>query len=739
MKGIVASVIGIIIAGCSSNDDIYNANYKAEQFASSFEKNIGKINPNQNWNLFSSRTVAFDVNGESDKDYTLSVCAGNPATSKKAALLYQTTAKGNAAINTNLTVASALQTLYTVRTSADGKQFVSPLHLDGNSFSGAPSKMAKRSMRRSSAVITGDPFTFEDTSGYYDDYDHPVNVPAGAVDGKDITPANAYLHQNDAVIALNDNDYTYSFHFWSGVRDIYVVGQNNKLKVTSAASINQARIHLIGSISFELEIDDDAYINDLIIYVGAYATLNYNASRLYRQTGGGKIYNKGWLNLKRDLLLGNGAVIYNEGGLFADGNINSSPGSQPSFIYNFADMHVSESFEQNSTSHFYNEGSVYINGNSSVTMSNCWWINKGHYTVSENMYFSAGNGTFYNYCTLNILGHLQMYDGSFTVMDGGYVKAQTADFMNFSVSMGSNAAFYVWGGSNWQAQGSGIYQGFKTNSGATNALVVLGGETTVDRHKNTFALSGDITYAISNITPEIGIGDGDYPTQVYGTETNGVNFDELELTEPSSTAFMAAKATDLKQAKRPARVAAPYTPSEVTECSATWNIGGGIIIEPAVYTVAFEDLGSIGDFDFNDVVLRVSHNVNTNKATVDLVSAGGMILSTVRFGESVLFTTAGHSMQTNNSVKETAEIDFTGIEQLKNFSITTSEGNHTSTFVSSATETGTAPQALIIPDEWAWPTERTNINDAYPNFKNWVEDITNLDWYTTPVENKIVQ
>lgn len=169
MKGIVASVIGIIIAGCSSNDDIYNANYKAEQFASSFEKNIGKINPNQNWNLFSSRTVAFDVNGESDKDYTLSVCAGDPATSKKA-------------------------------------------------------------------------------------------------------------------------------------------------------------------------------------------------------------------------------VVYNEGGLFADGNINSSPGSQPSFIYNFADMHVSESFEQNSTSHFYNEGSVYINGNSSVTMSNCWWINKGHYTVSERACSSQQRG-----------------------------------------------------------------------------------------------------------------------------------------------------------------------------------------------------------------------------------------------------------------------------------------------------------------------------------------------------------
>lgn len=736
MKGIAAFAIGMIIAGCSSNDDTYNPNYKAEQFASSFEKNIGTVNPKQDWNLFSKRTVSFDVNGESGQDYTISVCAGNPATSKAATLLYQTTAKGNATVSTDLTVASALQTLYVVRKSADGKQFVSPLNLEGNSFSGALSKTVKKSMRRTSAVVTGDPFTFEDTSSYYDDYDHPIDVPAGAVNGDDITVGNSYLHQNDAVIELNGYGRTYSFHFWSGARDIYVTSQNIKLKVTSAASINQARIHVIKNSSFELEIDDDAYINDLTIYVGAYATLDYKASKLYKQTGGGKIYNKGWLNLMGDIMLGNGAVIYNEGGLRAYGNIISSPGSEPSFIYNFADMNVTGNFEQNSTSHFYNEGIVEVQGNSSVTQSNCWWINKGHYKC-QNMNFSAGNNTFYNYCTLRVMNHLEMHDGSFTVMDGGYVKTNTADFDNFVVNMGSNAAFNVMGGSNWQAQGAGIYQGFRANAGAANALVALGGETTIAKHKGTFELSGDITYAINSITPEIGAGDGDYPTQIYGTGTKGTSYSELVIHEPDA-------ALDINMAKgtgktRPSRAAAPYVPQEVGACSATWDTGGGIMPEMVTYTVAFEDLGSIGDFDFNDVVLQVIHNVNTNKATVNLVSTGGTLVSTVKFGNDVLFTTAGHSMQTDNSVKASAEINFSDVSQLRNFSITVTENNNTSTFVSSAAETGAAPQALIIPCAWAWPTERTSIITAYPDFRGWVENVTNLDWYTTPVEGKVVR
>lgn len=58
----------------------------------------------------------------------------------------------------------------------------------------------------------------------------------------------------------------------------------------------------------------------------------------------------------------------------------------------------------------------------------------------------------------------------------------------------------------------------------------------------------------------------------------------------------------------------------------------------------------------------------------------------------------------------------------------------------SAPATGAPAQMFIIQDNnWAWPTERTHINLAYPLFKDWVGD-KSLDWRTTrgtgPVVNR---
>lgn len=56
----------------------------------------------------------------------------------------------------------------------------------------------------------------------------------------------------------------------------------------------------------------------------------------------------------------------------------------------------------------------------------------------------------------------------------------------------------------------------------------------------------------------------------------------------------------------------------------------------------------------------------------------------------------------------------------------------------SAPEKGAPAQMFIILDNnWAWPTERTHINSAYPMFKNWVED-KSLDWTTTRGEGNVV-
>ncbi|WP_038863893.1 LruC domain-containing protein, partial [Vibrio campbellii] len=45
--------------------------------------------------------------------------------------------------------------------------------------------------------------------------------------------------------------------------------------------------------------------------------------------------------------------------------------------------------------------------------------------------------------------------------------------------------------------------------------------------------------------------------------------------------------------------------------------------------------------------------------------------------------------------------------------------------------------ALFITSEWQWPTERTDILSAYPDFQGYVESsgVSNLDWHQNPVSD----
>ena len=59
--------------------------------------------------------------------------------------------------------------------------------------------------------------------------------------------------------------------------------------------------------------------------------------------------------------------------------------------------------------------------------------------------------------------------------------------------------------------------------------------------------------------------------------------------------------------------------------------GGDPEQEPPIlyYYYAHEDLGSIGDFDFNDVVLRVSAPAIDGTGEIQLCAAGGTMPTTV--------------------------------------------------------------------------------------------------------------
>ncbi len=560
-----------------------------------------------------------------------------------------------------------------------------------NAYSSAP----VMSFTRASAVIPGDPFTFEDTSGYY-----KTTIPSTAKTVDDFKRADwggsIDVNALQGCTELKLGEGTHSIHLWSGSRDIYVDG-NVVLNVNDDSnSINQARIYLIPNSTLTLNMS--YYINNLEIYVAAGATLNYHSQYLYKQTGGGKIYSRGTVNFDDNFEANQNSIVYNEGTMTGK-DITSKPGDgNSSFFYNFGDLTLSGEMELNSCANFYNEGTVSVSGKTSVTQKNIWWINKGHYTTGT-MDFSAKNATFYNYCQLIVNGKAHMYDGEFNLMDNSYMEAGTADFDNFIVNMGGNSGFNIEGDTDWGAQGDGTYQGFIASG--SNAYVRLGGTTTVAGHLRSLELTGKITYAINKIVDLGADNSGVQPTYVFNSGTTMVDFANLNVSYNDN------------------------------DCGATWtqNTPPTPPTPTADIRIIAEDLSveQASDFDFNDIVLDITYG---SPAVLTLQAAGGTLPLRIN-GDNNLEVHSLFGVGTGDMVNTGAgpSKDPVVIDSSKGFSMNINsredakdlliEVQKGGTWYALTAEKGEPASKLAVDPTYDWLGERTSIKGTYPKFVEW--------------------
>ena len=457
-------------------------------------------------------------------------------------------------------------------------------------------------MRRANAVIYGDPFTYEDTDGYY-----KTEIPGTAVSPVGYTPSAL-----QSVTELKLENGTFSINLWSGRRDIYVSGNVTLNVISDASSINQARIYVLPNSTLTLNMDATYYyINDLEIYVAADGILNYNSTMLYNQTGGGKIYNHGTVNFLADeFQANNDAVIYNEGTVTGKSLKMAPNQDNPSFFYNFGELNLENDLILFSESNFLNEEKVIVNGNTELTGSvsdshSLWWINKGHFET-KNMVMHATNNNFYNFCQLLIEENFNLYEGEFNLMPNSYTEAATATFHMFYVNMYGNAGINIKGAVDVTSKYNNTYdQGFKYKDGTEN-YVLIGGKCSVNLQKGTFNIDEGITYSIK----EIVILNGGTPvTEEYVRETYPT---EYPVTILNTTSYVEFGNLTVE----------PKT----VDCGATWTIG---IIPPAntpSLHVMAEDLSvsDASDFDFNDCVIDVFY-VDANTVTIKLLAAGGTL------------------------------------------------------------------------------------------------------------------
>lgn len=173
------------------------------------------------------------------------------------------------------------------------------------------------------------------------------------------------------------------------------------------------------------------------------------------------------------------------------------------------------------------------------------------------------------------------------------------------------------------------------------------------------------------------------------------------------------------------------------------------------WLLACEDLGNTDDFDFNDIVFSVSHVAGTTEATVTPLAAGGTLEAHIYYGNQdlgeihQLLGQSGYTITNTNGSKGTAG-EARKITVPENFSMTENMGgfkvsikrNEKEMVTINAPENGTAPQMICIDNStnWAWPIERTNISEAYPDFGEWGANYsTNPEWYKSPLNDKVVK
>ena len=174
------------------------------------------------------------------------------------------------------------------------------------------------------------------------------------------------------------------------------------------------------------------------------------------------------------------------------------------------------------------------------------------------------------------------------------------------------------------------------------------------------------------------------------------------------------------------------------------------------WIIACEDLGDTDDYDFNDVVFKVSHVSGQTTATVTPLAAGGTLATWIVYNNEYLGethqllgakenTSGSYPMINTTTITATATTpqevtvpeDFTVTDNMGGFSIIVNSKDNSAVLIK-APSAGAAPQMFCVPSTWAWPTERTKIQDAYPNFANWSADSNNIEWYNNATAGKVI-
>lgn len=717
MRGMVALALLAGFSSCVKDVDGSSSGINEEQRAKeNAELQLGFMIPDgQTWDMASQVTANVSVNLGLDQEYTVGIYDKNPLYDSSAKFFVMETVKEGEALSTSFSLPTSLDQVYVATYDSKNRSVVNTVDVENGQIVaniGGASAAAKNRAVEDASVYPNYVKTLEyylnPTTGR-DAYGNTWNLTTTQIS---VEQMKAYTAITDAIITgdtsngnhtLTDLNHNPSQHF-PGNSD------GKHFRVASGTEITEL-FHVNG---------EQGKVNDVVIYVEGILHLKGNTLNgpTLVVASGGKII------LDTDNNMSNAGRFV----VMAGGSIEAAENVTPTFnvnnggqCYNAGTINFNGQLNVNG-SEFYNKGTIMVD----VLRNTAGGIftNFGHITARTNtIQGDAYNSIIVNGCYLRFTGDAGT--GPITLLDNSRIDCDGQLYMTgastmYNLSEINAGSIYCQGATINGPTAQGTFSIVKTSK----FLVSHGGDLYV---KNNAYVDCDPVefYNYQNVNYRKTMNDNDYS---YSGAYSIIHNNIAHWTTENSSTLIIPKG----------------------DCTGMgYNPGGGggkIYGDPAVYTYAFEDQTLNTDYDMNDVVLKVSYVVkeegtgenagkviyDKNQLKVQLVAAGATYEIKAKIGNAYLFDgqeihqamgqNKGMMINTGgtggNSVSGVAPAECTvavpagwngKFEELP-VSIEVSTTNKTYAFPNN----DIYPHVVMIPVDWAWPTERTNIKDAYP-------------------------
>ena len=735
MNGLAALAIVAGISSCTKDVTAMSPVDEAQKAKENAELQLGFVIPDgQTWDMASQVTANISVNLGLDQEYTVAVYDKNPLYDSSAKFFAMETVKEGKALSTSFTLPNSLEKVYVATYDSKNRSVVNTVDVKNGqivaNIGGASAAATSRAAENASV---------------YPDYVKTLEYYLNPTTGRDaygntwnLNTIQISVEEMQQYAALTEA----SFQEVSG------------RTLSDLQHTSDGNFYIAHSDGMHFRIPADEEITTVFNINGTYGVTNERV-----------IYIEGKLHLNGNTLNGPTLVVASGGEIVIDGTTNMSnagrivvmPGGKITGA-------AGKSFNVNNGAPCYNAGSIEFNGELNVNGSD--FYNNG--TIVVDVLRNTSGGIFTNFGHITARTNTQAGDSyNSKVINGCYLHF-TENAGIGTLTLLDHSRLDVDGRAEFNQATQTLYNLSEINVGELfvtsttfSGPTAQGSYAIVKTGKIFIGRSGDVTTQ-NNVY-------FDWDTNEAYHKTNG-KYTDGQTNVYSEAYWLIHNQITKYTSENSSALIIPEG-----DCTGMGNNPGGgggkIYGDPAVYTYAFEDQTLNTDYDMNDVVLKVSYAVeeegtgenegkviyDKSNLVVELVALGATYEITAKIGNADLFEgkelhaamgqkkgimintggTGGNSISGVATQKciVAAPAGWNGEFEELPVSIEVSTTNKTYAFPND----DVYPHVIMVPTDWAWPTERTNIKDAYAGTTDAEEvEITYTATYTNKETNELV-